>query len=306
MSRMPGAISQGEHGSELMSRHDIVCVHTIVGFAPAHAAHFSTAADGTIHQSRDTRFKSGANLNGNHRVIAIENEDRGPVFGDWNTEDGHAVPAFTAKQMEAIAKIVAWAHEEHGIPLKLCPNSRPTSKGLAYHRQGIDGNFGPPFKHPGRVPGGEVWTESFGKVCPGDRRIDQLPEILKRARQLVRGEEFDEVATKAEIKEVVRDVVAKAVRDELTKQRKILTDGGDGSGNVNVQKNNLQTIRTLIESDVIRDVVAKAVRDELTKQRKILTAGGDGSGTVDTAKNNLQNIRTLIETSKDDIISVLG
>jgi len=245
MSRMPGAVSHGEHGSAAMSRHDIVCVHTIVGTAPAHAAHFSTAADGTIHQSRDTKFKSAANLNGNHRVIAIENEDRGPAFGDWNTNDGHAVPALTTEQVEAIAKILAWAHKEHGVPLQLCPDSKPTSKGLAYHRQGIDGNFGP-FKHPGRVLGGEQWSESFGKVCPGDRRIDQLPAILKRARELVQGEEFDEVATKTEITEVVRDVVAEVVRDELTKQRKMLTDGGDGTGNVNKEKNNLQDIRDLI------------------------------------------------------------
>ena len=241
MSRMPGAVSQGEHGSEAMSRHDIVCVHTIVGTVPAHAAHFSTAADGTIHQSRDTKFKSAANLNGNHRVIAIENEDRGPAFGDWDINDGHAVPALTNKQVEAIAKILAWAHKEHGVPLQLCPDSTPTSKGLAYHRQGIDGNFGP-FKHPGRVSGGEQWSESFGKVCPGDRRIDQLPAILKRARELVQGEEFDEVATKAEIKEAVAEVV----RDELTKQRKMLTNGGDGTGNANQEKNNLQNIRDLI------------------------------------------------------------
>jgi hypothetical protein len=255
MSRMPGAVSHGEHGSEAMSRHDIVCVHTIVGRAPAHAAHFSTAADGTIHQSRDTKFKSAANLNGNHRVIAIENEDIGPAFGDWNTKDGHAVPAFTTKQVEAIAKILAWAHKEHGVPLQLCPDSKPASKGLAYHRQGINGNFGP-FKHPGRVSGGEQWSAHFGKVCPGDRRIDQLPAILKRARELVQGEEFDEVATKAEIKEAVRDVVAEVVRDELTKQRKMLTDGGDGTGNVNKEQNNLQNIRDLINQSK-DDIISK-------------------------------------------------
>jgi CHAP domain len=63
----------------------------------------------------------------------------------------------------------------------------------------------------------------------------------------VPGEEFDEVATKAEIKEAVREVVADAVRDELTKQRKMLTDGGDGTGNVNKERNNLQTIRESIK-----------------------------------------------------------
>jgi hypothetical protein len=187
MARMPGARWLGEHSPKVpMSRYDIVCEHTIVGFAPAHAAHFSVHHDGTIDQSRDTRWRSGANLDGNHRVIAIENEDHGPAFGAWNVNDGHAVPAFTPAQIEANAKILAWAHQTHGIPLQLCPNSRPTSRGLAYHRQGIDGNFGD-YAFPGRVPGGELWTKSRGKVCPGDRRIAAREQILARARQIVAG-----------------------------------------------------------------------------------------------------------------------
>src|SRR5207253_4258987 len=127
-----------------------------------------TKVDGTILQSRDTAFRSGANLDGNHRVIAIENEDHGPAFPAWTGSD---VPALTDAQVEAIARILSWAHDEHGIPLQLCPDSRATSRGLAYHRQGIDGNFTGPFT--GRVVGGEVWTTSPGKVCPGDRRIVQ-------------------------------------------------------------------------------------------------------------------------------------
>lgn len=179
MARMPGAQWLGEHSPQVpMTRYDIVCVHTIVGYAPAHAAHFSVKADGTILQSRDTRYRSGANLYGNPRVIAIENEDHGPAFVAWSGSD---VPALTDAQVEANAKILAWAHEEHGIPLQLCPNSRPESRGLAYHRQGIDGNFDS-FRFPGRVEGGEVWSKSFGKICPGDRRIAQLPNILALAR----------------------------------------------------------------------------------------------------------------------------
>lgn len=182
MARMPGAEWQGEQSpGTLMDRYDIVCVHTIVGYAPAHAAHFSVKWNGKIIQSRDTKFRSAANLNGNHRIIAIENEDHGPVFGQWS---GSNVPALTPAQVEANAEILKWAHEEHGIPLILCPDSRGTSRGLAYHRQGIDGNFDPPFyRFPGRVPGGEVWTEHRGKVCPGDRRISQLPDILRLAKE---------------------------------------------------------------------------------------------------------------------------
>lgn len=38
MARMPGAEWLGEHSPMVpMNRYDIVCVHTIVGYAPAHA-----------------------------------------------------------------------------------------------------------------------------------------------------------------------------------------------------------------------------------------------------------------------------
>lgn len=179
MARMPGARWLGEQSPRNpMDRYDIVCVHTIVGYAPAHAAHFSVHADGTIDQSRDTAYESAANLNGNGRIIAIENEDHGDAFGPWS---GSNVPPLTDAQVKANADILAWAHREHGIPLKLCPSSRARARGLAYHRQGIDGNFGG-YAFPGRVPGGEIWTEHYGKVCPGDHRIAQLPDILALAK----------------------------------------------------------------------------------------------------------------------------
>lgn len=220
MARMPGANWQGEHSPGTpMDAYDVVCVHTIVGYAPAHAAHFSTHADGQIDQSRDTRFRSAANLNGNPRVLAIENEDHGPAFGKWSGSD---VPPLTDEQVEACARILAWAHKVHGVPLRLCPDSRPGSRGLAYHRQGIDGNFDT-FRFPGRVSGGEVWTESRGKVCPGDKRIAQLPAILARAKQIVgEGKDWLAMASKEEVEAIVTDVVRRElrafVRDDSTGQ----------------------------------------------------------------------------------------
>lgn len=192
MARMPGTTWVGEHGSREMDRYDIVCLHTIVGWAPAHAAHFSVKADGTILQSRDTRFRSAANLDGNHRVIAIEVEDHGPDFGGVPT-DTRTWPAMTDAQVASCARITAWAHEEHDVPLQLCPDSRPGSRGLAYHRQGIDGNFGEGTAYPalGRVAGGEVWTSSRGKVCPGDARINQRPAVLAQAIDLTTDQEDD-------------------------------------------------------------------------------------------------------------------
>lgn len=179
MARMPGALWAGEQSPRLaMAAYDIVCYHTIVGFAPAHAAHFSVHSDGDIVQSRDTQYRSAANWDGNHRIIAIENEDHGEPFPDWG---GSAVPPLTDAQVVSNAEILRWAHKQHDIPLKLCPDSRPGSRGLAWHRQGIDGNFDG-YKYDGRVPGGELWSQHFGKVCPGDNRIDQRGDILRLAR----------------------------------------------------------------------------------------------------------------------------
>jgi hypothetical protein len=186
-----------------------VCIeHTIVGLAPAHAAHFSTSGGGKIYQSRDTRYRSAANLNGNHRIIAIENADHGPEFRPWNVNDGHAVPSFTPAQVEAIAKILAWAHKTHGIPLVMAPNSRPGSRGVAYHRQGIDGNWAG-YRYGGRVTGGEVWSSARGKVCPGDRRIAQIPQIIARAKQIAAGVTStppEDPVTPAEIKAIAEAV----------------------------------------------------------------------------------------------------
>ena len=217
MAKMPGAEWQGEHSPGVeMDRYDVVCVHTIVGFAPAHAAHFSTFADGSIVQSRDTRFRSAANLNGNHRVIAIENEDA-----------AQDVP-LTDAQVDACAQILAWAHRTHGVPLKLCPDSRPGSRGLAYHRQGIDGNF-EGFQFPGRVAGGEVWSESFGKVCPRDKRIAQLPTILARAKTIIEGDDmskYEEQLDRIEAKVTAVDNVVRAKATRTNEYlRKLISQG---------------------------------------------------------------------------------
>lgn len=187
MAKMAEVEWLGEHGSATMTEASLnkVCLHTIVGNPPAHAAHFSVWGNGHIGQSRDTKFQSAANLHGNDDVIAIECDDTGPEFGDWDHNNSKEVPYFTAAQIESIAEILVWAYYVHGIPLVACPDSKDSSEGIAYHRQGIDGNFlAEGYAYPGRVPGGEVWTNFPGKACPGDRRISQIPAIIHRARVL--------------------------------------------------------------------------------------------------------------------------
>jgi hypothetical protein len=178
---MPDAQWLGEHGSVPMTEASLnkACLHTIAGRWPAHAAHISIRGDGHKGQSRDTKFRSAANLQGNDDVIAIEVEDTGPDFPTWNHDDGHEVPGFTEEQIVSIAEALAWCHFTHNIPLVPCPDSKDASEGIAYHRQGIDGNFASAgYAYSGRVKGGELWTEHFGKVCPGDRRITQLLTII--------------------------------------------------------------------------------------------------------------------------------
>jgi hypothetical protein len=188
MAVMPGATWRPlPQTHSPMQRYDVVCIHTMVGTLDGTdgyfrrsgiSSHFGTGGDGRIYQWLDTKVQSGANYRGNHRCISIENADIGPEFSAWNTNDGGAVPAFTGPQIEAIAKIVAWACKTHGIPCVPCPDSRPTSRGVGYHRQGVIGYM---------VSGGEQWSTSVGKVCPGNRRIAQIPQIITRARQILAG-----------------------------------------------------------------------------------------------------------------------
>lgn len=241
MSRMPEANWEGEHGSKPMDAYDIVCIHTIVGYAPAAAAHFSTTGDGRLIQSRDTRYRSAANLDGNPRIIAIENADHGPEFPKWSGSD---VPALTDAQIDRCAEVLAWAHLEHGIPLQLCPDSRPGSRGLAYHRQGIDGNF-EGYLFAGRRHGGEVWTEHRGKVCPGDRRIAQLPLILARAQDIIEGDDMADYAQQLD-------------KIEET-QRKILVEG----------RATRKVVTMLVRKNIANlDTAEKAILDELEKITK--------------------------------------
>ena len=65
-------------------------------------------------------------------------------------------------------------------------NSKPGQRGVGWHRLGIDSS--PPFQPGYRVHGGEHWSTSVGKACPGDRRIAQIKsEIIPRAQAILQG-----------------------------------------------------------------------------------------------------------------------
>jgi hypothetical protein len=186
MAIMPGAIWKPLPGTSTtrIASYDILCWHTMVGsltgtdsYFRAQAAgtnsHFGVGHDGTIYQWVDTTYRSGANLNGNYHIISVETADTGTGFTAWT---GSNVPAWTPAQLEANARIAAWVQKTHGIPLTLIPDAKPGRKGNAYHRLGVPGYM---------VAGAEQWSSAQGKVCPGDRRIAQIPALLSRAQQLL-------------------------------------------------------------------------------------------------------------------------
>ncbi len=176
-------LAAGDSGVR-MAAHDIVCVHTMVGFLSGTEqmfrqdgwtgteSHFGVGGpadpghDGTVYQWVDTDFEADANLGGNHRLISIETSDGGDETNPWSEA-----------QLQAIADIIVWCCQEYAIPAELVADSAPGRRGIGYHRQGID---------PWRVAGGETWSRSNGKVCPGDVRIAQLVEdVIPRVQRQV-------------------------------------------------------------------------------------------------------------------------
>ena len=168
--------------------HDIICLHTMVGSLSGTDAffknngysgtesHFGVGGNGTVYQWQDLDYVADANLDGNWHIVSIETADIGPEFPRWDTNDGDAVPGWTDSQVEAIANVVAWCCEKYDIPVKLIPDAKPGRRGIGYHRQGVPGFM---------AAGAEQWSKARGKVCPGDRRIAEIPQVIGRAAELV-------------------------------------------------------------------------------------------------------------------------
>lgn len=194
MARWNGALYRplGTQSEPPMRSHDIVCLHTMVGYLWSTDAmfkgggytgtesHFGVGGrwgsdstrglDGVVYQWQDTVYSADANLDGWHRVISIETADNAPKLA-------RDLEPWTPRQLDAIAACVAWCCRTYDIPASLVPDSKPGRRGIAYHRQGID---------PWRVAGGEVWSGADGKECPGDARISQLKNVvIPRVREIL-------------------------------------------------------------------------------------------------------------------------
>lgn len=180
--------SLGKQTQPRMTHHDIICVHTMVGFLKSTYAMFAehgftgteshvgiggkwgsdqpAGLDGAVWQFQDTDFTADANLKGSWHVLSIETADNAPARPE------QILPWTPKQQRSLVAVIVAWC-QEYDIPPVLIPDTKPGRRGLAYHYQGVPPNL---------VPGGELWSEA-GHVCPGPVRVRQfVNDIIPRVQ----------------------------------------------------------------------------------------------------------------------------
>lgn len=183
----------GSQAQAKMRKHDIICLHTMVGYLTSTdvmfkkdgykgtESHFgiggkwggdaSKNLDGIVYQWQDLDYTADANLDGNHRVLSIETADNAPRLAK-------DIAPWTPKQLDAIVLLVAWMCEKYDIPPKLIPDTKAGRRGIAYHRQGCDPASGPGTRVGFRVVGGEKWSSALGKECPGEARIKQLIDVV--------------------------------------------------------------------------------------------------------------------------------
>jgi hypothetical protein len=137
-------------------------------------SHFYINRQGKVEQYVDTAIRSSANFEGNPDCITIESWDG---FGEvWH--DGDPVPPWNDDQLDGLVTLVAWLCMTHDIPVQKVPSSLPGTRGIGWHRIGIDGNFPATGALRGRVKDGEHWSKSFGKLCPGDAKIRQVMKTI--------------------------------------------------------------------------------------------------------------------------------
>lgn len=158
----------------------VITVHTMVGaLGPVESyfsasgrpySHFGTGPDGEVRQWQDLAYRAASDLYGNPYCISIENADKGAGYPAWSGSD---VPRFTDDQADALVELLSWLCHRFGLPRSAIKTSCPHERGIGWHRLGVD-----PYRDKNC---GVKWSSAYGKVCPGDKRIDQLVnEIIPR------------------------------------------------------------------------------------------------------------------------------
>ncbi|MBZ2197285.1 peptidoglycan recognition protein family protein [Occultella gossypii] len=139
-------------------------------------AHLHNSRDGDFRQHQELHHRTYADLDGNGKTVSVENEGR---EGD----------SLTADQVDNLARLFAYLVTEYDVPNRIA--TWKDTRGLAWHRLGVSGNFGR-FSTKDRrtwsaAQTGERWTEDRGKTCPTNRVIDQIDDIFNLAQRYITG-----------------------------------------------------------------------------------------------------------------------
>lgn len=169
------------------------------------SSHFHVDDNGVIEQYVDTAHMSWANASANPRSVTIETQGNG--YGPW-----------TAAQVRSIVRVIQWVRSVHkGIPLRQMTSSAASQKGIGWHRLGVNGNFPRTGILRGRSQrgGGKSWSKAFGKICPGDDRIKQIPAIIRQANGHTTAATSTPIPKKDWFSMASLNDLKKAIRDEL-------------------------------------------------------------------------------------------
>ncbi|MCU1489709.1 MAG: N-acetylmuramyl-L-alanine amidase, negative regulator of AmpC, AmpD [Acidimicrobiaceae bacterium] len=115
------------------------------------SAHLGNPKTGAMWQWVELDKIAWAEAGGNGRWISVEHE-------------GFAPESLTDSQLENDAQLLAWLHQQVGVPLQLADT--PTASGLGYHAMG-----------------GASWGGHYG--CPGPAIVAQRPAIIARAKEIL-------------------------------------------------------------------------------------------------------------------------
>ena len=127
-------------------------------------SHFFVKTDGTVEQYAPIDRITWTSGNGSIRSVGIETQ--GYAAGEW-----------TPAQRAALIKLTRWLCKTLGVPMVMAPNSKLTSRGIAWHRQGVPATQAQKAAKVSQT-GGELWSSSVGKVCPGPDREKQIPHMV--------------------------------------------------------------------------------------------------------------------------------
>ena len=243
---------------EGMLDYDGLIVHIAVSnarwpsYQPGTKAHFYARKDGSLGQEIDTRFKSGAQLNGNGHYLSVE------LQGGLDAGDLHA--PMPQAQLETLGRLLAEANRRHGIPLQLMVDTRPnsdSSRGLGYHRLGVPYRGVYATRTLSRVESGwlqrsgDLWfSKSQGKECPGDGRISQIPQILALAMGGATGALIPPVTTTSEEDEMntEQDRILREVGAVVGQLRGLLMVPDQPFGDPAHAKNQLDSLASQVAS----------------------------------------------------------